>query len=222
MLYHIPNLEVFYWTAMHVVDYGYENPITPFGSFAGFTHMKELALDWQLIVGSAFGQDLLDHFPTYTTVHDYLPPDLELFEVQEMTWSGLGRIYESMQGQGDTEKLSRYQALLTSRLPKQTSVVIDLDDMFNHHIRNPLWHPLYDLTVSMLRAIADTMHSVGKQFTARYDSGQRDQPVRLLVEAGFTLYWTAWSNDQARAGEYLSMMDVLNTGPGLAEATAGL
>jgi hypothetical protein len=194
MLQHTPNLEVFHWTEMHVQDYDFGDIIPPFGSFAGFTQMKELVLDCSLVLGDPFRERILDYFPTYTTVLDYLPPDMELFEVRDVDWIALQPICE-MRPHGLTGKLSDFEALLISRLPKQMNLVIDKGKLVGYYFDTDQWHPLHHLTVSVFRMIADTMHSSGKQLKVVYAPDTDDDEPELLVGSGFTAERTTWFGD---------------------------
>lgn len=161
LLEHAPSLEYLMWTDMQ-----YAGTIAPgfraFGSCERFLHLKDLRLDYDLLVDPApnYAQHrLADPLEILTS----LPPRLERFEVTQFFWPLIERAHVRFLRTRVSQPtvLDDFEQLLFTLSIKNILIVINMDAWESHYreeedVRS---FPIDEPEIHDLRAFSESLHS---------------------------------------------------------------
>lgn len=190
MQVHLPRLEEFCWQGMpsHPL-----NGIVPFGSFSQFLQLKLLHLDYNFFLGGTAVQYEQVELPDLETLLAYLPPQIELLELEPIGWPVIQRACSEAVKEGN---LAHFKALYNLQnsadriSPKKTiRLIVDMQDWPHDHVYFATRDFAIDeLAIRLFRFFADGFKPLGIKLHLKYSMGpcEYGHTCRTLVKPGFT------------------------------------
>jgi hypothetical protein len=190
MQVYLPRLEEFYWQGMP--SYPLDG-IVPFGSFSQFPQLKILQLDYNFFLGGTAVEYEQVDLPDVETLLSYLPPQIELLELEPVGWPVIQRVCSESVEEGNLahfKALYNFQNSADQVSPKKTiRLIVDMQDWPHDHVYFATRDFAIDeLAIRLFRFLADGFEPLGIKLHLKYSMGpcEYGNACRTLVKPGFT------------------------------------
>jgi hypothetical protein len=132
MVKHCPRLREFWWISMQQPEP--EQDFMPFGSFAAFTELEELRIEYTMLAG--IDQEMLQSADTLSALSDMLPPKLTVLQLDGVQWQAFANAFKPPPGQGVYEEqadaLTNLQSTATVFPLKEIAFTLDMETWVAH------------------------------------------------------------------------------------------
>jgi len=205
MLEHLPLLEQFAWMDMARISCA-KRTLVPFASFASFPRLKDLGLDYDLVIRAPAEGSPQDHVPDLAGTTDYFPAQLDFLDIGDIGWKLVKLMYAAHLETSKTRSdvAGGLQRLIASFPMKELRVSINLQDWPHSTIDSESRSfAMNEPAVHLLRSLVDTLFRVGITLKVDYYMCDAGESCRMLVRPGMTatrVYYDTYRDAMRKRG----------------------